>query len=418
MDSNLEDGLSGTFPRNPRPLDFLTGALAANTTKLDENVELQSRIEAVHSGRTRKPRVKWSEEETNNLLQGCRVHGVGNWKKILTDERFHFSNRSPNDLKDRFRTIFPEEYRKLYPNAKTHTGRQQKIALTSGFSKKTRKERQQFTPEEDERLLEGFFLHGPCWTRIRKDASLGLQTRRSTDLRDRFRNAFPERYAAAGFKLKNNRKLKSLQTDSMLVSNGANGPSSSLTTSAAAAAVAAVASTAAATAGSFLPPAASTSTAPSASPSPAAASARELSGATATAATLNDADELDLGWSSQSLPSQLFHSQRVSDTTNNLLLGSQMNDPFASATLGTFHNYEQMFPPPPSHVSALTAPANTPGAAQSRSTSAYTLLQHTLPAHPPDSADALGLTDSSRNASRQGSHLHLSSDSSPWDDRD
>jgi hypothetical protein len=35
---------------------------------------------------------------------------------------------------------------------------------------------------------------------IQKDPTLGLTHRRSTDLRDRFRNAFPEKYVGAGFK--------------------------------------------------------------------------------------------------------------------------------------------------------------------------------------------------------------------------
>lgn len=35
---------------------------------------------------------------------------------------------------------------------------------------------------------------------IQKDPTLGLTHRRSTDLRDRFRNAFPDKYVGAGFK--------------------------------------------------------------------------------------------------------------------------------------------------------------------------------------------------------------------------
>ena len=35
---------------------------------------------------------------------------------------------------------------------------------------------------------------------IQKDQSLGLVHRRSTDLRDRFRNAYPDKYVEAGFK--------------------------------------------------------------------------------------------------------------------------------------------------------------------------------------------------------------------------
>ncbi|KAK9457142.1 hypothetical protein V1511DRAFT_150415 [Dipodascopsis uninucleata] len=148
----------------------------------------------------RRTRTKWTDSETNDLLRGCNVYGVGNWKKILQDPQFNFNNRSAVDLKDRFRTYFPDEYRRLYPNATTHGGRRQRAPLPAPLPKVNRKERRKFTPEEDQRLLEGFLKHGPSWSKIQKDEELNLFERRSTDLRDRFRNAFPEKYAAAGFK--------------------------------------------------------------------------------------------------------------------------------------------------------------------------------------------------------------------------
>jgi len=48
--------------------------------------------------------------------------------------------------------------------------------------------------------LIGFGKYGGKWSSIQKDETLGLSHRRSTDLRDRFRNAFPDRYVGAGFK--------------------------------------------------------------------------------------------------------------------------------------------------------------------------------------------------------------------------
>ncbi|ODV92712.1 hypothetical protein CANCADRAFT_1308 [Tortispora caseinolytica NRRL Y-17796] len=152
--------------------------------------------------RVRKARVKWSEQETNDLLRGCTVHGVGNWKKILVDPELRFNNRSAVDLKDRFRTYFPDEYRRLYPNASTHIDGQQKPRTHHGFVKLNRKERHAFTAEEDALLLQGFLTHGAHWSKIQKDPNLNLGHRRGTDLRDRFRIAFPERYTAAGFKPK------------------------------------------------------------------------------------------------------------------------------------------------------------------------------------------------------------------------
>ena len=65
----------------------------------------------------KKPRKKWSPEETQMLVDGCQrvrpfsslfllasslpQHGVGNWKTILSDPDLKFDNRSPVDLKDR-----------------------------------------------------------------------------------------------------------------------------------------------------------------------------------------------------------------------------------------------------------------------------------------------------------------------------
>jgi len=31
----------------------------------------------------RRTRSKWSKEETDDLIKGCAIHGVGNWKKYV-----------------------------------------------------------------------------------------------------------------------------------------------------------------------------------------------------------------------------------------------------------------------------------------------------------------------------------------------
>ncbi|KAI0078424.1 hypothetical protein K474DRAFT_1660443, partial [Panus rudis PR-1116 ss-1] len=152
----------------------------------------------------KKPRKKWSEEETQMLVKGCNKWGVGNWKAILNDPELTFDNRSPVDLKDRFRTYFPDAYRKHYPNAKTHLSSKVRSALPDGtsiFEKTRSKKRRPFTEEEDRALKEGYDKHGTVWATIVKENPIFLeQGRRSTDLRDRFRNAFPELYLAAGYK--------------------------------------------------------------------------------------------------------------------------------------------------------------------------------------------------------------------------
>lgn len=142
-------------------------------------------------------------EETQALVDGCNKWGVGNWKAILNDTQFQFQGRSPVDLKDRFRTYFPDAYRFHYPNAKTHLSSRVRSFLPDGtsiFEKTRSKKRRPFSAEEDEALRLGYEKHGTTWATIVKDPIFQSQERRSTDLRDRFRNAFPELYKAAGYK--------------------------------------------------------------------------------------------------------------------------------------------------------------------------------------------------------------------------
>jgi hypothetical protein len=49
----------------------------------------------------RRPRRKWGEQETDHLLKGVAIYGVGSWKKILEHPGFSFNARSSIDLKDR-----------------------------------------------------------------------------------------------------------------------------------------------------------------------------------------------------------------------------------------------------------------------------------------------------------------------------
>ncbi|KIJ64356.1 hypothetical protein HYDPIDRAFT_28799 [Hydnomerulius pinastri MD-312] len=154
----------------------------------------------------KKQRKKWSEEETQMLVDGCNTWGVGNWKAILKDPKLKFDNRSPVDLKDRFRTYFPDAYKEHYPNAKTHLSSKVRSTLPDGrsiFEKTRSKKRRPFTEEEDRALKAGYEKHGTVWATIVKDPIFQEQNRRSTDLRDRFRNAFPELYQAAGYKPRN-----------------------------------------------------------------------------------------------------------------------------------------------------------------------------------------------------------------------
>ncbi|KZV83953.1 hypothetical protein EXIGLDRAFT_683325 [Exidia glandulosa HHB12029] len=152
----------------------------------------------------KRARRKWTSEETQMLVDGCNTHGVGNWKAILSDPTLTFeAGRTPVDLKDRFRTYFPDAYRLHYPNAKTHLSDKVRSALPNGasiFEKTRTKRRRPFSQDEDDALRRGYEKHGTLWAQIAQDPIFLAQQRRSTDLRDRFRNAFPELYEAAGYK--------------------------------------------------------------------------------------------------------------------------------------------------------------------------------------------------------------------------
>lgn len=149
------------------------------------------------------------------LVDGCNIHGVGNWKAILGDPKFAFdAGRTAVDLKDRFRTYFPDAYRQHYPNAKTHLSDKIRSTLPNGgsiFEKTRTKRRRPFSQEEDDALRRGYEKHGTLWAQIAQDPIFQAQQRRSTDLRDRFRNAFPDLYEAAGYKPRTPSK-KSLST--------------------------------------------------------------------------------------------------------------------------------------------------------------------------------------------------------------
>ncbi|KAK4124959.1 hypothetical protein N657DRAFT_643736 [Parathielavia appendiculata] len=209
--------------------------------------------------RPMKPRRKWTEEETNNLLLGVSRHGVGRWTTILEDPDFQFNDRTAGDLKDRFRTCCPDELRLTTSNEKFRAGlgesgasaasegntrhkiglHLEDILLPTGdesvdndgaspsaaadfdavpkkrkprahrkkledlaelgihgpFEKSHRRKRRPFTKQDDEAILDGLNQYGPSWTRIQRDPKYNLSSRQPTDLRDRVRNKYPEIYA-------------------------------------------------------------------------------------------------------------------------------------------------------------------------------------------------------------------------------
>ncbi|KAK8155168.1 hypothetical protein BKA80DRAFT_282867, partial [Phyllosticta citrichinensis] len=255
---------------------------AANDAEknVDASLDKEKEPEPDDTGTQKKsgklaPKVKrkrWTDQETTHLLKGVARFGIGNWKRILECDEYSFNERTAVDLKDRFRTCCPDEYRKLKAPASTTTEREKRlskrlsdpslaggqgkgnqpteqakaapkpavsdgvhqdsplsgswsltkfpagkkrgpkvhrkgsqelmsIGIEAPFTKNTRREPRKFSDDEDEALLRGVDKHGLKWHVIRNDEDLGLNHRHPTDLRDRFRNKWPERYKNAGYKI-------------------------------------------------------------------------------------------------------------------------------------------------------------------------------------------------------------------------
>lgn len=201
--------------------------------------------------RSGKPRKKWTEAETRNLLLAVDRHGVGRWTKILEDPSFTFNDRSAGDLKDRFRTCCPDELRvkelekasnsnseapaetprrkaksgllsenilistekersaqpsiapsTADPSAKPKKSRAHRknvedlaeLGIRGPFKKSHRRKGQPFTDEDDKQIREGLDIYGPAWTKIQREPRFNFAHRQPTDLRDRVRNKFPSIY--------------------------------------------------------------------------------------------------------------------------------------------------------------------------------------------------------------------------------
>jgi len=73
---------------------------------------------------TLRPRRKWTEGETKDLLKGVAIHGPGKWKKILNDRTLKFSKeRTTVDLKDRYEDGRPSYCIQIYVRYRYRTCR-------------------------------------------------------------------------------------------------------------------------------------------------------------------------------------------------------------------------------------------------------------------------------------------------------
>ena len=240
-DSHGRNSLNTGPPKGPKT-QIPPEVPSKNIDKLNDRVNTGGKY-------VTKARKKWTEEETAQLLLGVQAHGVGNWTKILHDPQYKFDGRKAVDLKDRFRTCCPAELRgkgnqvsgtpekfpdggsTVIPNPRPAlivenalidsdgSSADEKSAPTPGkglqksrahrknledlaelgikepFKKSGRRERRPFSAEEDRAILQGFQEYGTAWARILKDPRFNLKGRRPTDLRDRLRNKYPEKYS-------------------------------------------------------------------------------------------------------------------------------------------------------------------------------------------------------------------------------
>lgn len=258
-DENREDGTTTRAQRETREPNSKPAAVS---TSDKENRDLPANSPAPTAEKTSKTketrkRNKWSDQETKDLLIGVSRFGIGNWKKILTCEDFTFNQRTTIDLKDRFRVCCPGEGLKLRkprrkhnpidppsqetptasaPSSSTPASTSQdvettndaspfsktvirsyrsrtesdrkgpadlaKLGIHAPFTKRKRRERREFTKVDDANLLIGFEKYNTSWHLMRDDTKLGFAGRHATDLRDRFRIRYPEKFAGAGCKPK------------------------------------------------------------------------------------------------------------------------------------------------------------------------------------------------------------------------
>ncbi|KAI1815426.1 hypothetical protein GGS20DRAFT_543715 [Poronia punctata] len=281
---------SNTAPLNqvtsitkPQDVQCLPEEPTAQSPSGDTDRTLTGRIKR----RAAKPRRKWSEEETNHLLLGVSKHGVGRWTDILEDREFKFEDRTAGDLKDRFRTCCPAELcnaskggdglepavhkndkrpkkglmsenilndtdeeaeieksawmqndSDLAPKqrkSRAHRKRLEDLAelgIRGPFKKSQRRERRPFSEQDDREILLGYEKYGPHWTKIQRDPSFNLSSRQPTDLRDRLRNKYPEKFVGTektAMQIRDTRANNLLEPSiTMAIKNSLNMPKSSL----------------------------------------------------------------------------------------------------------------------------------------------------------------------------------------------
>ena len=100
----------GTLHEGGQSLEYGRQSNSAIHRKSVKNEATGNNHEPLDTERKEKPkrvclrlRRRWTEEETNDLIKGVEIYGIGKWKKIINHHDFSFhQERTPVDLKDRW----------------------------------------------------------------------------------------------------------------------------------------------------------------------------------------------------------------------------------------------------------------------------------------------------------------------------
>ncbi len=149
-----------------------------------------------------RARMKWAECESEQLVKGVAIYGMGRWKSILDHPEFQFQEgRTGPDLKDRFRTLFPlrAPQRPVEPIARgpeqlNNTANSPAADSQSSEKIPGRARKRHWTESEDAALDIGFKKYGFQWNLMLKDDTLHFDGRSGGQIRDRFRLRFPDLY--------------------------------------------------------------------------------------------------------------------------------------------------------------------------------------------------------------------------------
>ena len=66
----------------------------------DEDVDI-----SVSSSSVTSRRQKWTDEETNSLIDAVKYYGIGNWQSIICDRRYSLNHKTNIQLKDKWRIM-------------------------------------------------------------------------------------------------------------------------------------------------------------------------------------------------------------------------------------------------------------------------------------------------------------------------